>query len=53
MKGKVVAMPKYLKRKCPFCFEELGRIEGMRRRIRKVCRCKSCGSVIDEKWMFW
>ncbi|MCI8785904.1 MAG: hypothetical protein HFI84_04495 [Eubacterium sp.] len=53
MKGNVVAMPKYLKRKCPFCFGELGRIEGMRRRIRKVCRCKNCGQVIDEKGMFW
>lgn len=47
----VTAQPEWLRGKCPFCQEELGKIEIIKRKVRKICKCRNCGRIIDEKYI--
>ena len=47
----VRAMPDYMKRKCPFCHRELGMAEVLKRKATKMCKCKCCGKIIDERYI--
>lgn len=48
---RVMRQMKFLQKKCPFCYEDLGRIELLRRKVNKICRCKKCGKIIDERYI--
>lgn len=53
MNLKAAEMPKYMEKKCPFCFEDLGKAELMKRKLKKNCVCKNCGRAIDERNVVW
>ena len=40
-------------KKCPFCNEYLGKIEIMKRKVTKICRCKNCGKLILDVHIVW
>lgn len=46
---KITRQDSFLWKKCPFCFGELGKVELLRRKLNKICRCKNCGKIIDER----
>lgn len=35
--------------KCPFCGSSLGKIAVMKRKARKVCKCRKCGMTIVDR----
>ena len=45
--------PKWQNRMCPYCCKNLGRMEMWKRKLRKTCRCRECGRVIDERNIVW
>lgn len=45
------AWPEWLKGECPYCFGKLGKIESLRRKARKICKCKKCGRIVDERYI--
>lgn len=38
---------------CPYCRKALSKGEALKRKIKKVCRCKSCGKTIDERYIIY
>lgn len=40
-------------RTCPYCFKPLGMIEATKRKIFKICTCKRCKRIIDERHIIW
>jgi ribosomal protein L37AE/L43A len=34
---------------CPFCHNRLSAVEYAKRRALKICKCRKCGLVIDER----
>lgn len=49
----VVSLPAWEKGICPFCYKKLGKIEIIKRKTKKKCVCKNCGSAIDERHIVW
>lgn len=49
----VIKNPEWIKNKCPFCYENLGIKENMKRRIKKVCQCPRCHRKIDERFLIY
>jgi ribosomal protein L37AE/L43A len=47
----IIAQKKYLQIKCPFCHENLDKMEILKRKVNKVCKCKKCGEIIDERYI--
>ncbi len=47
LKG-IIRRPEWVQELCPFCGKRLGRIEIVWRKVRKICKCKNCGKIIDE-----
>lgn len=45
--------PGWQKRMCPYCSKNMGRMELWKRKIRKTCRCRKCGKLIDERNIVW
>lgn len=45
----VVAELEWQRNRCPFCNEKLGKITGVKRRIKKVYQCPKCHRKIDER----
>jgi len=43
--------PEWLKGKCPYCHQSLGGIEKLKRKMKKIYKCKKCNSVIDERYI--
>lgn len=38
---------------CPYCRKALSKGEALKRKIKKVCRCKNCGKTIDERYIIY
>lgn len=49
----IMSNPKWLQRKCPFCYEKLGKMEVLKRKTKKVCKCKKCNKIIDERFVIY
>lgn len=49
----LVCPPPWEKNRCPYCYENLGKIELIKRNILKKYVCQNCGAKIDEKHIFW
>lgn len=49
----VMRRPAWAKKQCPFCFEMLGKIEFIKRVVKKKCICNRCRQVIDERHVIW
>lgn len=47
--NNVIPQVTFLQKKCPYCYGSLGGIEILRRKVRKICRCKNCGTIINER----
>lgn len=45
----VMAQPQYLKKRCPYCGEELSHLEQFTLKHKKVVVCKKCHKKIDER----
>lgn len=45
--------PSWEGKRCPYCYEKLGKMVLIKRNIKKTCVCKSCGVKIDERHIFW
>ena len=45
----IVAPPNCMQKKCPFCMENLDTLEYLKRKSTKMCRCKKCGRIINDK----
>lgn len=39
--------------RCPYCREKLSKAEALKRKVRKVYRCKNCGKTIDERYIIY
>ena len=41
--GAYNVMPQitFLQKKCPYCYGSLGGVEILKRKIRRICRCKN------------
>lgn len=50
LKG-VAAQQEWQSGKCPFCYQTLGKVEILRRKVKRICKCKSCGRIIDERFI--
>lgn len=48
---KIAQEPPWRQGRCPFCYAKLGNVEMLKRKIRKVYKCKECGIVIDERFI--
>jgi len=48
-----IKRPEWEIRRCPYCFEKLGYFEYKKRKCRKICICKKCKKIIDERNMIW
>ena len=33
------------------CYKKLGKIEVLKRKSKKVCKCKKCNRIIDERYV--
>jgi len=54
MKTKgLIRQPERAFRRCPFCHGDLGKIEYIKRKTLKKCRCPHCGKHISEKNIHW
>lgn len=38
---------------CPFCCKKLGTTEYIKRKVLKICTCRHCKNVIDERNIVW
>lgn len=38
---------------CPHCHKKLTNREVLQRKTKKICRCKMCGKVIDERYIVY
>lgn len=47
----VTSMPKWMQKKCPFCHKELNVLEFIKRKTIRMCICKKCGKIIDERYI--
>jgi ribosomal protein L37AE/L43A len=48
LKGIICPQEEYY-RKCPFCQSRLSRVEYIRRKTVKICKCNKCGRLINDK----
>lgn len=48
-----VAPPEWYWKVCPYCKKPLGRIEIMKRKMKKVCTCRNCKKILDERNIHW
>ncbi|MDE7267128.1 MAG: hypothetical protein K2N89_06670 [Lachnospiraceae bacterium] len=38
---------------CPFCYQKLGMMEIMKQKVLKICICRQCKKVINERYIIW
>lgn len=50
--GKVVALPEFIIRRCPYCQQRLGIMEILKRKMFRHFRCKKCCKMIDERMIY-
>jgi transcription initiation factor TFIIIB Brf1 subunit/transcription initiation factor TFIIB len=46
---EIIVTQDLLARICPFCHNKLGAVEYAKHKTLKICKCKKCGCVIDER----
>lgn len=45
----VAAEWEWEQKRCPFCHEKLGKIAGLKRKIKKTYQCPNCHRKVDER----
>lgn len=45
--------PPELRNRCPYCYEPISSAERIRRKVIRVCKCKKCGKIVDERFVVW
>lgn len=48
----IVSQPEWMRERCPHCYKKLKRIEILRRKLLKRCKCRYCGRI-DERYVVW
>lgn len=41
--------PEWEQNRCPFCHEKIGKIAGLKRKIKITYQCSNCHRKVDEK----
>lgn len=51
--AKLLKRQEWKIRICPFCCQKLGIKELIKRKVLKICICKHCRKMIDERYIVW